>query len=280
MTANRSDDQNGGQPDVRFWRDPDLGGLELRYSRYDQACFGEHTHDTYSVGIILDGTTEAVLRGEPASPRAGHVVLIPPDEIHACNPVKGSGWAYHMFYPDKEWLRGMALDFAGNDVGYPSFIAALVEDDELFSALHEFARSITEERDVLEKQSAATHAFSMLLQRHCNISPGDSKFRERTAVTHAKALLEERLEAAISLDELAAACGLSRYHLLRVFKEATSLPPHAWRTQQRIHHARRLLREGLPIAEVAHATGFTDQSHFSTTFKKAVGTTPLRYQQG
>lgn len=265
---------------IRFWRDPDLGGLELRYSTYDNACFGEHTHDTYCVGIIEGGTTRALLRGKPASPKPGQVVLMHPEELHSCNPVEGSGWAYRMFYLDREWFRALALEFAATETGLPCFTAAIVDDSELFDALKGLAVTIEEDGDRLEKQSAATHAFSLLLERHCDIGPGDPAGDERAMVRAAKSLLEARLSENLSLDELAAHCDISRYHLLRVFKGATGLPPHAWRTQQRIHRARRLLSSGMSIAEAALETGFTDQSHFTTTFKRIVGATPGQYQQG
>jgi AraC-like DNA-binding protein len=267
-------------PGVRFWRDADLGGLELRWSRYDEACFGTHTHDTYSVGLVLGGTTRAVLRGEPASPAPGQVVLLHPDEVHSCNPVRGSGWAYRMFYLRPGWFRDLARDLSGTESGYPRFAAALVDDAELYDLLQELARTIEEEAEVLERQGAATDALSLLLERHCAVVPVPPGAEAPDAVVHARDLLERGLDQPLSLDELARECGLSRCHLLRAFKRATGLPPHAWRTQRRIQLARRLLGEGVPIAEVALATGFTDQSHFTTAFRKVVGATPGQYRHG
>jgi AraC-like DNA-binding protein len=71
--------------------------------------------------------------------------------------------------------------------------------------------------------------------------------------------------------------GLSRYHLLRVFKQSTGLPPHAWRAQRRVHMARRLLSSGMSITDAALESGFADQSHLSHWFKRMVGTTPRQY---
>jgi len=43
--------------------------------------------------------------------------------------------------------------------------------------------------------------------------------------------------------------------------------------------ARRLLADGLSGADVAHRTGFADQSHFIRHFKQMTGTTPTRHAQ-
>lgn len=263
---------------VRFWRDPDLGNLELRWSRYDKECFGEHTHDTYSVGMVQGGTTRAVLRGEAASPGPGQVVLLHPQEVHSCNPVQGSGWAYRMFYLEPEWFTAIAADLSGKQSGLPRFAAPLVDDAELYDKLLELARTIEEDAERLEKESAAHEAFSLLLERHCAVVPENPAGEGREEIETAKALLDERLEESLALEELAQKCGLSRHHLLRAFKRETGLPPHAWRNQRRIQLARRLLGEGQPIAEVALATGFTDQSHFTTAFRKVVGATPGQYR--
>ena len=93
----------------------------------------------------------------------------------------------------------------------------------------------------------------------------------------AKEFLSENLDAKLSLAEVAAAVGLSRYHFLRVFKQETGLPPHAFRTQRRIDSAQRLLKRGLPFSQVALSTGFTDQSHFTNKFRQFIGATPKQY---
>jgi AraC-like DNA-binding protein len=84
----------------------------------------------------------------------------------------------------------------------------------------------------------------------------------------------------VRLDDLARLAGRSRCHLLRMFQQATGLPPHAYQTQLRVDAARRLLAAGHSISHVAAETGFSDQSHFSRVFRDLTGATPRQYQQG
>jgi transcriptional regulator GlxA family with amidase domain len=82
----------------------------------------------------------------------------------------------------------------------------------------------------------------------------------------------------LSLSALAQGVGLSTWQLSRAFRQHTGLPVHAWRNQIRLSHARTLLRQRRPIAEVANALGFADQAHFTRHFKRAFGFTPGHYR--
>src|SRR5436309_3146946 len=77
-----------------------------------------------------------------------------------------------------------------------------------------------------------------------------------------------------TLDELAAAAGMSPFALLRAFRAETGLPPHAYLNQLRVRLARQLLDAGLPPAQVAADAGFADQPHLTRHFKRAVGVPP------
>ena len=92
--------------------------------------------------------------------------------------------------------------------------------------------------------------------------------------------IEEHLDAAPSLQELAAVARLSVYHFARQFKRATGLPPHQYVIMRRVERARQLLQAGtdLSLAEVAACAGFSDQSQFTHHFKRVVGVTPGQFR--
>ena len=91
----------------------------------------------------------------------------------------------------------------------------------------------------------------------------------------AKEMIDARLDGDIPLVDLAAACGLSVGHFARAFRQTTNMSPHQWLLQRRIDRAMTLLREtSLPLAEIATACGFSDQSHFTRIFNRIVGATP------
>ncbi|HKF72799.1 MAG TPA: helix-turn-helix transcriptional regulator, partial [Stellaceae bacterium] len=61
------------------------------------------------------------------------------------------------------------------------------------------------------------------------------------------------------------------------FRRTTGLTPHAYLMQVRLGAACRGLRRGLPIADVAAASGFYDQSALTRHFKRCYGITPRQF---
>ena len=88
--------------------------------------------------------------------------------------------------------------------------------------------------------------------------------------------MRTRLDAddVVTLDALARELGTHPSHLVRVFRRDYGLPPHRYVVGRRLDRARRLLLEGMTVADVAAATGFHDQSHLTRHFRALLGTTP------
>ena len=73
---------------------------------------------------------------------------------------------------------------------------------------------------------------------------------------------------------------LSPDHLIRTFRASVRMTPRQYVMSRRIDKVKELLiSTNMPLAELAMATGFADQSHLSTAFRRAVGVTPARYRR-
>jgi AraC-like DNA-binding protein len=121
-------------------------------------------------------------------------------------------------------------------------------------------------------------AMAHLVPSYCNVPSKRTTVKSPAkSIQQAKAFLSENLDQRISLADAAGAVGLSRYHFLRVFKRETGLSPHLFRTLRRIDRAKQLLRGGLAPAHTALSVGFSDQSHFTNTFRRFTGATPGQY---
>jgi AraC-like DNA-binding protein len=86
---------------------------------------------------------------------------------------------------------------------------------------------------------------------------------------------EQQLEGPVSLAELAAQAGLSRYHYLRVYKVETGRTPMSDVRRVRVDRARDLiLTTSLPLKEIAQRSGLGDIYHMTRLFRSLLGVTP------
>lgn len=90
----------------------------------------------------------------------------------------------------------------------------------------------------------------------------------------AKELLTANLDGGLAIEEVAQRCELSAGHFARAFKQSTGYPPHRWLMERRVEKSQELLLGGLPISEIAMASGFSDQSHFTRVFSGRIGMSP------
>lgn len=94
-----------------------------------------------------------------------------------------------------------------------------------------------------------------------------------------KEFIVENLEEDLSLSELAAEAELSQFHFARAFRKSTGQTPQQFVMHQRIERAKLLLSDAqLPIVEISLRTGFKNQSHFTTLFRKFTNLTPKTWR--
>ena len=93
-------------------------------------------------------------------------------------------------------------------------------------------------------------------------------------IKHAIDKLEDEFRQNHCLESLAGLAGISKYHFIRVFRNHTRLTPHKYLNQVRIQSSEQMLRKGLDLSEIAFCTGFSNQSHFTRTFKSIKGVSP------
>lgn len=99
-------------------------------------------------------------------------------------------------------------------------------------------------------------------------------------VARVRDFIRSTLGQRITLEDLAAIAGYSRFHFVRAFKYSTGVPPYGYVLRERIAVARDLLDHStLPIAEIAQRCGFSTHTHFSTRFREIVGLTPADYRR-
>lgn len=264
---------------AQFWRDPHLPYVESRRACDSRANYKAHSHPTLSIGAVDHGTS--LFSGAAAGPtliRSGSLVWVPAGCVHACNPRPGEAWSYQMLHLDADWVEAICRERSPGPGALRDQV--LLSDDpdryQRFCQLNAllFSNASWQDKDVALIEFVGD--FS---------SPGPPAIalaadpaRASAGVQRVIALLQHQPQAVNTLQCLARLAGMSRYQLIRAFRAATGMTPHAYQLNQRVIQARACLQVGEPAAALAQRLGFADQAHFQRVFKAHVGVTPGRYR--
>ena len=258
---------------TRYFRLDGLSGVEALHASFVTHEYRPHSHPTWTVAMMERGAAAFALDDTDQRARHGELFVLEPESVHTGVPAVPGGWAYKVLYLDPAlvgaWAEEDAVPQAARWVVF--------RDPALRSALAAAHQALAGEPPGLGVDGAVVAAVDAL-RPHLRPGPPAARTRpEHAAVRRARRYLEERWAAPVTLADLAAHAGLSRFELARTFRAQVGLPPHAVQLDLRIARARAQLAAGEPPAAVAATCGFCDQAHLTRVFKRAVGVTPARY---
>src|SRR5215510_3176389 len=96
----------------------------------------------------------------------------------------------------------------------------------------------------------------------------------------AREFIDHCYDHPLSLDQISEKACFSRYHFLRLFRQAFNKTPHQYLIERRIEKAKELLGgDELRVTDVCFEVGFQSLGSFSTLFRKCVGQAPVTYRE-
>lgn len=227
---------------------------EVVFCKNSLHSYPEHNHvSVYTLGLVLEGAIELNRKKQTITCKAGECFIIPPYEPHAIG-AKYKGYTLLTACIKKEFFNGYDLDRLS---------------ETLLELLDE---PVQKHLISMDQISMLLDAIDLIFVSVTGCSPLINE-----TIASAKNILEKAPEERLQIEQLSKQVFVSKYHLIRVFKEQVGLTPHQFQMQNRIRKAQRLLKEGLPMTEAAFAAGFYDQSHFIKWFKRIVALTPTEY---
>lgn len=137
----------------------------------------------------------------------------------------------------------------------------------------------------LLNHSGITLSRLPVLAELCNNSDRDrhacspSGEKENQQIGRVIIYIDEHLTEELSLEKLAEEVRLSKYQLIRRFREEEGVTPWKYLVEKRIEHAKELLQNGVSPGQAAVESGFYDQSHMNRSFREETGLTPKEYRE-
>ncbi|HEX3349496.1 MAG TPA: AraC family transcriptional regulator [Acetobacteraceae bacterium] len=257
-----------------FWRHPhfrDMGLLKARFRRYRYAL---HTHATYVIALITGGCESVRVGRRRETAPVNSVIIVNPEECHDGEAGCDDGWAYRTFYPPVELMAEVSRELG--QAALPLFPRTLLDDPALAEDLAAAHRT-AEAGDTLAAEAAMLDALRRLILCHGDVGrPGRAHThvgsRRRMAVY--REMIEADAAGRFALADFAVTAEVSRFQVIRDFRQVTGFTPSAFVRDRRVRAAGRLIQEGETLADAAVGAGFADQSHLTRAFKLSHGFTP------
>lgn len=247
----------------------------------------EHTNDFHEVNVAVSGSltiekTNASGRRVQTAGGGGHICVTPAGQPHSAN------WSKPLLNLGMYFQTGFVSNVAVENGFSPNveFVEVYKTKDPLVQSLGLSLLDTAAAREPLGRlytdsliQTLTLHLLSKYTTsatKPAAANGGLPGYRLRRVVEYIDANLDDE----IALADLAREAGLSQFHFSRAFRKSSGKTPQQFVMHRRLERAKQLLeRPDLPLVEVSLRSGFKNQSHFTTLFRKYTNLTPKLWRE-
>jgi AraC-like DNA-binding protein len=234
--------------------------------------FPRHTHDEYGIGVVVSGVQRSWSGLGQVESLPGDVITVNPGELHDGYPIDGGIRRWRIMYFDPTVLLQQLMPDANRQI---EFVSPSLRDPELGGRVNLLFERLSQGGDWLGVEEILVQVVGQLTSSE--LRPLHEPPKHTPPVAKARARIEDDPSSRVTLSELAALSGVSRYQILRAFARELGTTPYAYVMQSRVRLARRLILNGETLAVAAQRAGFSDQSHMTRAFVRQFGISPGRY---
>lgn len=253
--------------------------FHLRDDRGTQVEY--HYHEFHKLILLISGSGVYTVEGKRYQLRPGDVVLIGSHSVHKPDFAPGQPYERVILYIDPAFLQAHSNDswsLEGAFSGEKGHVLRLGEGNPFYGLLEEL------EQELSGQAGGWEIAARGLLLRLCValgrtlegdvLRPRPMEPKNRR-IQEILSYLDEHLEESISIEELAQRFYVSKYHMMRLFRQETGTTIHGYLTDKRLLWAREQISQGIPAAQACFQSGFQSYSAFSRAYGKRFGMTPM-----
>ena len=242
--------------------------------------FSYHYHDFHKVVIFISGKAAYHIEGKAYQLKPWDILLVNRHAIH--RPEIDSSVPYERFIlwiqNDIPWQELLKCFQKANDRSYNlvRLNSALQEKmkDILFE-LENSAKSDEYGKEILTQSlflQFMVYLNRIFLEKQYIFDKKSYTFDSQIA--NILQYINHNLKTDLSVEALAAKYYVSKYHLMRKFKEETGYTLHNYIVNKRLLMARTLISEGMPVIKAAQESGFAEYSTFSRAYRRQFKASP------
>ncbi len=242
--------------------------------------FNYHYHDFHKVVIFISGKTVYHIEGKSYHLKPWDILLVNRHAIHRSeiNPAVPYERFILWIQNDIPWQELLKCFQKANDRSYNLIRLNSALQEKMKDILFELENSAKSDgygKDILTQSlflQFMVYLNRIFLEKQYIFDKKSYTFDSQIASI--LQYINHNLKEDLSVEALASRYYISKYHLMRKFKEETGYTLHNYIVNKRLLMARTLISEGMPITKAAQESGFAEYSTFSRAYRKQFKTTP------
>jgi AraC family transcriptional regulator len=248
----------------------EVAGFYLKESAYPPNFkIPKHSHARASLYLVLRGTSTEIYGNQRCECKPLSLVFTPPDEVHAEHYHSRGGNCF-IFEPAPSRLKRLreysvrldtAKTFHGGSLAWLTM------------------KLYKEYRQMDELSSLTIEGLGLEIMAEVARDSTQAKRRPPRWLLQVTELLHSEFSDNLTLDVLAKSVGVHPVHLATKFRQHYACTVGEYVRRLRIEFAcKQICASDTPLVEIALAAGFSDQSHFTKTFRKLTGSSPAQFR--
>lgn len=216
-----------------------------------------HFHNCYTFILVEQGSISYEFQDKSIVVKADELFIIEPLKVH--RNVISEHTVYKAVFIPQEYFKGLEKN---------EIVILKVNDSKLIDCVYSLFNQI--------KLKYRSKQLEETISQICKFIRDIRN--EQDVVYHTSRSIVPRVNYDSTLDELAEAAHVSKFHFQRKFKKDYGLTIGQLKLQEKTIKAKDLLQNGRLSTDVAYELGFFDQSHFIKYFKKMWAITPKKFR--
>ena len=242
-----------------------------------------HYHEFCKIFLLLSGSGEYYVDGQHYHLQAGDVVLLNSHSIHRPEMDAGVPCERIIIYIDPGFLQRSSTekcDLLSVFSGEKGHVLRLPESRrkklfQLASTLEEHLNGTDFGQDILSSTGLLALLVELGRARQRDDAFDSGSVMPRSGrICEIIRYIDNHLSEDLNIDELAQQFFISKFHMMRLFRQETGTTVHLYLTQKRLMLARSLIDGGMRATEACYRSGFRSYSSFTRACAKYLGTTP------
>ncbi len=256
--------------DFRLFHLRDAQGTKIDY----------HYHTFCKLLMLCSGKGSYVVDGQRYALEAGDIVLVGHNCVHKPEFERGVPYERVIIYISPGFLNRYSTDDCNlQDMFSGNFAHVLHADGNSSQQMFSIAQQLENElkSDFYGRVVIGSGLLTRLLVeigRNFLSGSGEMETQLSGRVAQIRNYIDTHLEEDLSIEQIAEEFFVSKYHMMRQFREQTGQSVHNYLTERRLLHARALISSGMRATESCFRSGFRSYSSFTRAYGKRFGVTP------